>query len=304
MKIIILIISLILVVIIITGIYFLNYSTNPRFSLKRLFKKKNMNFLSSSKDLDWFNKCPHKEVYVLSFDKKKLHAYELKNKSNTWIIMVHGYTNNALEILSIAKEFYDKGYSLLIIDQRAHGKSEGKYSTLGYLERRDILTWIEYINKKKKALIVLYGLSMGGTVIMQTVGLNLPNSVICAIEDCGFISNYCQYYEQLSYRHLPAKFIIFSFNIFSMLLMGFNIYKFNPYKELEKGQIPMLFIHGKSDKLVKPENAQKAYELYHGGKEILLIDKAKHMKSSLASPLLYYQKIFSFIEKNKHKNIK
>ena len=76
-------------------------------------------------------------------------------------------------------------------------------------------SWIDYLNKKKKTKIILYGISMGGTVIMRTVGEDLPNNVICAIEDCGFISNYDQFYNQLSYlKFLPGP-IISSSNIIS-----------------------------------------------------------------------------------------
>ncbi len=299
MKIILIILITILILLLLIGIYFFNYSTNPKFSLKRLFKKKSMLFLTDKESLDWFNNVKYKEVYIKSYDKTILHSYEFNNKLNTWIILVHGYTNNALEILSIAKKFYDKGYSILLIDQRAHGKSKGYYSTQGYNERKDMLYWINYLNNKKKVKIVLYGISMGATTIMRTVAFNLPHNVICAIEDCGFISNYNQYYEQLSFRHLPAKLLIFSSNIISIFMEGFNIYKFNPYKELEKGKIPMLFIHGKNDKLVKPYNAIDAYNIYKGKKELLLVDNAKHMKSSIENPNLYYKTIFNFINKNK-----
>ena len=49
---------------------------------------------------------------------------------------------------------------------------------------------------------------MGGTVIMRTVGENLPSNVICAIEDSGFISNYDQFYNQLKYLKLLPGHII------------------------------------------------------------------------------------------------
>ncbi len=302
MKVLYIIILSVIFIILVIGIYFFNYSTNPKFSLKKLFKKKSMLFLSDNNSIKWFNNTTHKDIYLKSFDKLKLHSYEIKNKSNTWIIMVHGYTNNGLEILSIAQKFYNEGYSLLIIDQRAHGKSKGIYSTQGYNERKDLISWIKYLNRKKKTKIILYGISMGATVVMRTTSLPLPKNVTCAIEDCGFISNYNQYYEQLSFRHLPAKIIIFSSNIVSIILKKFNIYKFDPYKELEKGTIPMLFIHGKSDKLVKPYNAIESYKIYKGKKEILLIDDAKHMKSSIVNPEIYYSTIFKFI--NKYNKIK
>ncbi len=299
MKISIIILIIILVLYLLIGVYFFHFSNCTKISMKRLFKGKGTFKLTSNESKTWFKNSNYKEVYIKSFDKKKLHAYEIKNKLNTWVIIVHGYTNNALEMLDVAYNFYKKGYSILLIDQRAHGKSDGVYSTHGFYERKDMLSWIDYINKKKKTKIILYGISMGGTVIMRTVGENLPDNVICAIEDCGFISNYDQFYNQLKYLKFLPKPIISSFNIFSSIFFGFNIYKFNPKEILMNGKIPFMFIHGSSDKLVPPKNAYDAYQLYKGKKKLLIIDGAKHMKSSIQDPKKYYNEIFSFIKENK-----
>lgn len=299
MKVLIIILFIILVLYLLIGVYFFHFSNCTKISIKRLFKGKGTFKLTSSESKTWFKNSNYKEVYIKSFDKKKLHAYEIKNKLNTWVIIVHGYTNNALEMLDVAYNFYKKGYSILLIDQRAHGKSDGVYSTHGFYERKDMLSWIDYINKKKKTKIILYGISMGGTVIMRTVGEKLPNNVICAIEDCGFISNYDQFYNQLKYLKFLPKPIISSFNIFSSIFFGFNIYKFKPEEILMNGKIPFMFIHGSSDKLVPPKNAYDAYQLYKGKKKLLIIDGAKHMKSSIQDSKKYYNEIFSFIKENK-----
>lgn len=299
MKVLIIILFIILVLYLLIGVYFFHFSNCTKISIKRLFKGKGTFKLTSSESKTWFKNSNYKEVYIKSFDKKKLHAYEIKNKLNTLVIIVHGYTNNALEMLDVAYNFYKKGYSILLIDQRAHGKSDGIYSTHGFYERKDMLSWIDYINKKKKTKIILYGISMGGTVIMRTVGENLPNNVICAIEDCGFISNYDQFYNQLKYLKFLPKPIISSFNIFSSIFFGFNIYKFKPEEILMNGKIPFMFIHGSSDKLVPPKNAYDAYQLYKGKKKLLIIDGAKHMKSSIQDSKKYYNEIFSFIKENK-----
>lgn len=299
MKVLIIILFIILILYLLIGVYFFHFSNCTKISMKKLFKGKGTFKLTSSESKTWFKNSNYKEVYIKSFDKKKLHAYEIKNKLNTWVIIVHGYTNNALEMLDVAYNFYKKGYSILLIDQRAHGKSDGVYSTHGFYERKDMLSWIDYINKKKKTKIILYGISMGGTVIMRTVGENLPNNVICAIEDCGFISNYDQFYNQLKYLKFLPKPIISSFNIFSSIFFGFNIYKFKPEEILMNGKIPFMFIHGSSDKLVPPKNAYDAYQLYKGKKKLLIIDGAKHMKSSIQDSKKYYNEIFSFIKENK-----
>lgn len=299
MKILIIILIILLLIYLFIGIYFFHFSNCTKISSKRLFKGKGTFKLISKESKEWFNNSNYNEVYIKSFDKKKLHAYEIKNKLNTWVIIVHGYTNNALEMLEVAYNFYKKGYSILLIDQRAHGKSDGIYSTHGFYERIDMLSWINYINKKKKVKIILYGISMGGTVIMRTAGEKLPENVICAIEDCGFISNYDQFYNQLKFLKFFPEPIIFSFNIFSFIFFGFNIYKYDPRKVLSNSKVPFMFIHGSNDKLVPVKNAYEAYDIYNSKKKLLIIDGAKHMQSSVVNPKKYYDEIFSFIKECK-----
>jgi uncharacterized protein len=279
------------------GKYFFNFSENPVFSKKKLFKKKSDDLpLSKKKDQKWFEKVKKEEIGIKSYDNLKLHAYKIKNKSKIWVIIVHGYTNSALEVLTPAKHFYDMGYNLLIIDQRAHGKSDGKYSSMGWIERKDIISWINYLNGSEKNIkIILYGISMGANAVMMAVGEKLPKNVIGAIEDCGFLSIYHQFYNQLKYlKHLP-KPIIWSSHFFAKILIKFNIYKADGFKQIQKGKIPMLFIHGEADKFVPISNFNEAYNLYNGYKEKLIVTDAKHMMSSVTNEKLYWETIKNYI---------
>ena len=62
------------------------------------------------------------------------------------------------------------GYSLLLIDNRSSGSSEGKYITFGMRESEDLIRWIKYINKKYPDFnIILGGVSMGASTIMMSM---------------------------------------------------------------------------------------------------------------------------------------
>ena len=58
----------------------------------------------------------------------------------------HGYTSEGLnDYTSIAKFYLNQGFSLMVVDERAHGKSEGTYIGFGCLDRYDALQWMEYV---------------------------------------------------------------------------------------------------------------------------------------------------------------
>ncbi len=122
--------------------------------------------------------------------------------SDLFVILVHGYTGSAGTMLEYSDYYIDSGYNVLIIDHRAHGNSEGKFSTMGIKETDDILSWIDFIvSINPNAKIVLHGISMGAATIMMVSGSDdLPSNVIAAIEDCGFTSIYDEFTHQIKER--------------------------------------------------------------------------------------------------------
>lgn len=76
-----------------------------------------------------------------------------------------------LDMVPCVQKFIEMGYNALIIDQRAHGNSQGKYRGMGYLECKDLKEWINFIvDKDKNSKIILYGVSMGATTVMMETG--------------------------------------------------------------------------------------------------------------------------------------
>ena len=71
-----------------------------------------------------------------------------KQKTNKLAIVVHGFMNNYKDMQTYAKYFYDNGYNVLTVDNRAHGLSGGEYVGMGWFDRLDIVKWIDYVIQK------------------------------------------------------------------------------------------------------------------------------------------------------------
>ena len=133
-------------------------------------------------------------IYIKSFDGLLLHAKLIKGTCpDRLLIFMHGYRSSYYSDFSVSLEFYKSlGFNILLVDQRAHDKSDGRYISYGILEKFDCRNWIdkgiEIFGKDVK--IVLGGISMGASTVMMASGLQLPTNVKAIIADCGFTSPY------------------------------------------------------------------------------------------------------------------
>lgn len=88
---------------------------------------------------------PHEDVFLPALDGARLHArlYRVPHAHAT-VILCHGYHSHAEHDFSaqFPALYASGGCNLLLIDERAHGLSEGKCLTFGQLERYDIAQWV------------------------------------------------------------------------------------------------------------------------------------------------------------------
>lgn len=240
------------------------------------------------------------DMYIYSFDDLKLHALfaESERGSNRYAIVCHGYTSRASHMSRYANKFYSMGYNVLVPDARAHGESEGNIRGMGYLERKDILLWInEILKMDSSAKIVLYGVSMGAATVMFTVGETaLPQNVVCVIEDCGYTGVLDEInYQVTKYTKLPYSLLSESASVVSRFRAGYSFRQASCTKALKNCKIPILFIHSTGDKTVPFEMLDKLYNAADCKKEKLVIEGAGHAKSSSAEPDMYWKAVETFI---------
>lgn len=135
---------------------------------------------------------PFEDVYIRSHDGLRLRGRYYETSPGAPVqILFHGYRSNAVRDFSGGLRLaLNSGCNALLVDQRAHGGSEGKHLGFGVLERRDCLDWIEYVNKRcgSGVPIVLVGVSMGAATVLMAAGLELPDNVVGVIADCGYTS--------------------------------------------------------------------------------------------------------------------
>lgn len=282
------------------GIFFYNLAVNANYSKDIVYADYNEDKLRD--DEKWLEKeSNYTESYIKSNDNLNLHAYTINQNNNTdkWAIVVHGYGGSGKLMSAKAKYFYEMGYNVLIPDLRSHGKSEGDYIGMGWDDRLDIISWINFIiQNNSNSKIVLHGTSMGAATVLMASGEDLPPNVKAIISDCAYTSVWDEFsYELETYLNVPTSYVLNVTNIITKLRAGYSFKEASAIDAVKKSTVPILYIHGDSDKFVPYSMMDKLYNATKSPKEKLTIEGAEHANSDLISPYLYWLTINDFVEK-------
>lgn len=253
---------------------------------------------------EWLLAQELEHITIKSRDGLTLHGDFLPSEvqSDKLAICGHGYTGCGLkDCASIAVFFHRMGYNCLIVDHRAHGKSEGDYVGFGILDRFDMKAWVDFMECRfnGNVRIVLYGVSMGATIAVMTAGISsLSPCVKAVVADCAFTSPYDVFAHILKRDYHMPPFPIMNIN--DMLCRKKAGYGFRDYSTLDAVKstgIPMLFIHGRDDNFVPLYMSEQNYEACRSPKDIFIVDNAAHAASYYESKEAYEAKVKNFLEK-------
>lgn len=261
---------------------------------------RHMDFIHKRKE--WLETKNLEQVYITSNDNLKLHGTLLKNEnSKNFVICFHGYTSKGLnDYTSLSKFYYEQGFNVLMVDERAHGDSEGTYIGFGVLDRNDAVKWVEYTIERfgKDTTIFLHGTSMGGATVLMTSGLDLPPNVKAIISDCAFTSAYDVFSHILKRDYHIPKFPIMNITEYmTKKKAGYGYNDVSTLNEVAKTKIPILFIHGDKDDFVPVWMSEKNYEVCNSEKELLLVKNADHAESYYVDTNAYEQALKRYIDK-------
>lgn len=247
---------------------------------------------------------PFESVTITSDDGLVLHGryYHLQDGAPLQI-QFHGYKGHPMRDFcgghKLAREL---GFNVLVIDQRAHAKSQGRTITFGIKERLDCLAWVTYAVKRfgKDCDIYLAGVSMGAATVLMATELALPSQVKGIIADCPYSSPKAIICKVSHDLHIPAA-LAFPFARLGARLYGgfrFNT-RISAVNAVKVAKIPILLIHGQTDDFVPCPMSREIYDACVSPKSLLVVPNAPHGMSYLKDPDGYRQAVEKFILQTK-----
>lgn len=251
--------------------------------------------------VDQVLEVPYETVEVVSYDGLRLRGryYHLTDGAPL-ILFFHGYRCSSLRdgngIFLYTRKL---GYNVLLIDQRAHGNSEGKTITFGIKERFDCKKWVEYVVERFgiKQKVYLCGLSMGAATVLMASDVGLPENVIGILADCPYSSPkeiLCTVMRNLGF---PAKPTYYLAKLSAKLIGRFDVEETSALEAIRNSQIPTLIIHGDADDFVPCSMSMDCQMAGEDHVELLLIKRAGHGMSHCVDTPSYEKAVLAFFEK-------
>lgn len=228
--------------------------------------------------------------------------------TNRWIIAVHGYKSTESYMQMRTRRFYEvMGYNVLTMSLRAHAPSDGKYFMMGYKEKDDLKEWTSFLlSRHPDALVVYYGVSMGGATVIMASGSEPLECVVGVIEDCGYTNIWDVFTSELKKRFdLPPFPYMYIANLVSKMKVGLDLRKAESLSYAKKINIPALIIHTKYDDYVPSHMADEIYAaIPTSDKKEIMYEYGAHAEAEFAYSDEYYGEIKNFCDRVFSKNAK
>lgn len=245
-----------------------------------------------------FSALPLREMEVTSFDGLKLKGYLLEGNPQEIVICVHGYKSGMEEDFCDKLKIYrDRGTTVLLLNDRAHGNSEGRYLGFSEHDRRDVAKWVDKLNEMyNNPRIYLHGVSMGGATVIHCADMKLKN--VCGIiDDCGFNSilgiSKALIVDMYHIPYFPIGYLAW---FWSKVLNHVDFNTSIGEECVRHSSVPIIFIHGKQDNFVPTWMSESMYEACTAPKELHLIENCGHAAAYICAPEEYTAAVYRLMD--------
>ena len=214
-------------------------------------------------------------------DGVSLHGWFLKSPENKGtLLFFHGNAGNISGRLFKAKGWVDRGFSVLLLDYRGYGQSEGQIAHEENLTRdaEAGLAWLRDTKKIPLSKIVFYGESIGTA---PAIRLAVEHPAAAVILEAPFTS-----FAALARRHYPF--------VPEMLLKDF---KFPNIDRIAQIKAPLFILHGERDEICPYAMAGELFEKAPEPKTFFTIPSGMHNDLPMAAGNDYWEKPRQFIAK-------
>ncbi len=219
------------------------------------------------------------ETFFRAEDGVRIHAFYLPAPgARRALLFLHGNAGNASHRLPNAAELVRLDCSVLLVDYRGYGLSEGKATEAGvYADARAGLAHLVEQRGFPASRVIVFGRSLGGAV---AVDLAQQRELAGVILESTF----------------PSVAEIVSNGPAGALLGGLAGRRFESAAKIGHVRAPLLFFHGDRDEVVRHELGRRLFELAPEPKAFETVAGAGHNDLTFVGGRPYFERIRAFLD--------
>jgi len=219
-----------------------------------------------------------------------------------WVLLLHGRSQNRLSMIRYAGFLLGSGYSVVMMDARAHGESGGTIATYGHVERYDERSIVDALTAAEHPQhIFAMGESMGAAVALQSAAIDPRIEAVIAE---GAFRNLHEVFFDYAGLRVSAFLGKTFFRPAAMLAVhetehqvGFRLDEVSPEESVAARSFPVLLISGLRDHNVPKRHAEAIFLAASGPKELWLVPKARHQKAMETAPEEFQSRVLRFFSR-------
>lgn len=225
----------------------------------------------------------------------------MRPKAKANLVLCHGH-RSAKEFMYAFIDMFPE-WNILMFDFRAHGESDGKITSIGCHEYKDVIAAAKYLRTQTpstsniKLPLIIIGISMGGASSIKAAEME-PGLCDAMIIDSAYAkldSTVIKAFSQKSpLPHYPFFPII---KQLFHILAKCNVHSMNPISSVRSIPQPILFIHSCDDSYISPNNAIKLYaHAQNKNSKLWIAPHCRHAWLHSYHSKLYKKHVFKFLK--------
>jgi len=177
------------------------------------------------------------------------------------IILVHGWSNNAAQMLPVAHVLHKAGFAILMYDVRGHGASgdDGPITIAKFAE--DLRAAIDYLKERPDAGATrpaVVGHSLGGSGAI--LAASIEPRIQAVVSSSAFADPVALTWGFMRALHIPRWPFLWLVCRCIERWLGATMTALAPRNRIGQITAPVLLIHGQSDRYIPPSNMDALYE--------------------------------------------
>jgi alpha-beta hydrolase superfamily lysophospholipase len=223
-----------------------------------------------------------------------------KNPNGSWILLFHGVADNRVGVIGQSEFLLRAGYSVVMMDARAHGASGGLIATYGWLERSDTRAIIDGLESSEhpKRIFAL-GESMGAGIAVQSAAAD--SRIEAVVAEASFANLREAAYDYAGLRKYPwLGKSLFAPGTWTLLyrdekLAGFPVAEVSPVKAVASRAFPVLLICDEKDEALPCRHSEMIYAAARGPKQLWIVPRAFHTAAYGFEPEEFRRRVLTFL---------